>query len=98
MEGVPNQENQPTETIRNAEGVYVAVDEMVQDIAGYEDMTATDRVSALVGIMESLKDENSNRYLVEELARRAREVELYAEIEARQQEISGLGRQLDVHA
>lgn len=99
MEGVPGQEKPIIEMTPNEVGEYVMqARELIKTIDGYEEMGAAERVAALTALMETLAGDNQNRFVVEAMAREARAIELYEEIETRQRELTKLGRQLDVHA
>lgn len=75
----------------------LAAAEVIAGIDGFEGMAPQEKVAALVVVMKELSEDNSNRHVVEELAKQTKAIELYAEIEAKQAELSQLGRNLDVH-
>lgn len=98
MEGVSGSEKPVIEMERETDGTYaMKAEALVADIAGYEDMSSVEKVDALVSLMETLAEDNANRHVVEVLAKRARALELYQEIEAQQEELAQLGRSVDVH-
>jgi hypothetical protein len=98
MEGIPRRENEPIEMEQDETGTYVMnAKELIQSIPGYEEMQSKEKVGALVSLMQELSADRANRFVIEELARHTREVELYAEIEERKQELSRLGKNIDTY-
>lgn len=89
----------PLDLEQNEAGEWVyAAEEQIATIAGYEEMEPAEKVQALVSLMEDLKADNDNRFVVEELARRTKAIELYVEIQAKEEELAKLGVHVDVHA
>lgn len=73
----------------NGDWVYAA-QEAIADIDGFETMEPEEKITALVTVMKELSAENTNRFIVEELARRVEAIKLYAEIEANKEKIARL--------
>lgn len=98
MEGTPRHEKAPLEMEQDETGTYVMkAQELIQGISGYENMPANEQIGALTVLMEELAADNTNRFVVEELARQAKQIELYEEIEKKKHELSQLGGNVDVY-
>ena len=95
-EGGPKQKKSTIETIKDENGVYVKAQEIIKNIPNFEEMSVQEKVTALTAPMEVCAREN-NLQLAEALAKEARAIEIYSEIQTRKDELERMGMQVDTY-